>query len=265
MRLTINKLQRMKNEKVLIPMVSAYDYTSAFIVEDAGIPIILVGDSLGNVVLGYESTIPVTMDDMLRHTQMVVRGTKKAHIVGDMPFMSYQTGINDAIRNAGTLIKEGGCQSVKLEGGEPILDIVKNLVQFGIPVMGHLGLTPQSVNQLGGYRVQGRGDAAGKKLLNEAIMLQEAGAYAIVLELIPAKLSEEITEALDIPTIGIGAGPKCDGQIQIFHDMLGMFPDFSPKHARKYADISKEIKIAVQNYINDVQNGTFPSDKESVQ
>jgi len=265
MRVSIHKLQKMKNEGDLIPMVSAYDYTSAFIVEDAGIPIILVGDSLGNVVLGYDSTIPVTMDDMLRHTQMVVRGTKKAHIVGDMPFMSYQTGMNDAIRNAGHLIKKGGCKSVKLEGGEPVVDIVKKLVQFGIPVMGHLGLTPQSINQLGGYKVQGRGDIASKKLLNEALMLQDAGAYAIVLEVVPAKLAEEITNVLDIPTIGIGAGPKCSGQIQIFHDMLGMFPDFSPKHSRKYADISKEIKTAVQHYIKDVKNGDFPSDKESVQ
>ena len=263
MRVTINRLQKMKDEGFSIPMISAYDYTSACILEDAGIPIILVGDSLGNVVLGYDSTIPVTMDDMLRHTQMVVRGTKKAHIVADMPFMSYQTGVRDAICNAGRLIKEGGCQSVKLEGGEPIVEIVQSLVQFGIPVMGHLGLTPQSVNQLGGYRVQGKEDSSGEKLLNEALMLQNAGAYAIVLELVPAKLAEKITASLDIPTIGIGAGPKCDGQVQIFHDMLGLFPDFSPKHARKYMDLNIEIKKAVQSYIKDVQKGLFPSDQES--
>ena len=263
MRITINKLQQMKNEGVLIPMISAYDYTSASMVEDAGIPIILVGDSLGNVVLGYDSTVPVTMEDMLRHTQMVVRGTQKAHIVGDMPFMSYQTSIRDAIQNAGRFIKEGGCQSVKLEGGEPVIEIVKKLVQFGIPVMGHLGLTPQSVNQLGGYKVQGKSEDAGEKLLKDAVMLQNAGAYAIVLELIPANLAERITNILDIPTIGIGAGPKCDGQVQIFHDMLGMFPDFSPKHARKYVDMGTQIKEAVQTYIKDVQKGLFPSHEES--
>ncbi len=244
-------------------MITAYDYTSAVIVERAGIPIILVGDSLGQVVLGHDSTIPVTMDDMIRHIQMVVRGTDKAHIVGDMPFMSYQTSSEEALKNAGRLLKEGGCQSVKLEGGNEVEGIVRLMVKTGIPVMGHLGFTPQSVNQLGGYRVQGRTTSQGQILIEDALALQDAGAYAIVLELIPADLADKITKELTVPTIGIGAGLHCSGQVQVFHDILGLFPDFTPKHSKRYVELGKEIENAVNRYISDVISGSFHSETES--
>ena len=232
--INVATLKKMKSNEEAIACITAYDASFSLLVDKAGIDVVLVGDSLGMVIQGHDTTVPVTVDDVVYHSNNVAKGLSRAFLIADMPFMSYQTAVRDAICNAGRLIKEGGCQSVKLEGGEPIVEIVQSLVQFGIPVMGHLGLTPQSVNQLGGYRVQGKEDSSGEKLLNEALMLQNAGAYAIVLELVPAKLAEKITASLDIPTIGIGAGPKCDGQVQIFHDMLGLFPDFSPKHARKY-------------------------------
>jgi 3-methyl-2-oxobutanoate hydroxymethyltransferase len=263
MRVTIRDLKEMKRRGEKIAMITAYDYTSARIVEEAGIPIILVGDSLGQVVLGYDSTVPVTMDDMVHHIKTVVRGTQKAHIVGDMPFLSYQADSAEAIRNAGRLLKEGGCQSVKLEGGRHVADTVRRIVQSGIPVMGHLGLTPQAVNQLGGYRVQGRTTKAAVELIEDAKALEEAGAYAIVLESVPAQLSQLITERLSIPTIGIGAGVNCDGQVQVFHDLLGLFSDFVPKHTRRYADLAEAIRGAVSSYVTDVQSQSFPTDKES--
>jgi 3-methyl-2-oxobutanoate hydroxymethyltransferase len=244
-------------------MITAYDYPGARLVEEAGVPIILVGDSLAMVVLGYDSTIPVTMDEMLHHVKAVVRGTKKAHVVADLPFMSYQTGPADALRNAGRMLKEGGAQSVKLEGGIRVAETVRQLVQAGIPVMGHLGLTPQSVNQFGGYKVQGKTPAGAVKLINDALALQEAGAYAVVLETVPAQLAESITEKLTIPTIGIGAGPRCDGQVQVFHDLLGLFEDFTPRHARRYAEAGRLVKDAVAAYVADVQAGAFPTEKES--
>ena len=263
MRYSIKRFQKMRDDEKPIPMMTAYDYTSAYAVEKAGVQIILVGDSLGQVVLGHDSTVPVTMDDMIRHIQMVVRSTQKAHIVGDLPFMSYQVSNEDAIRNAGRLLKEGGCQSVKLEGGLSVAKTVKKIVQVGIPVMGHLGLTPQSVNQIGGYRVQGRSSRESETLLEDALEIQEAGAYAVVLELVSAEVAEMITEKLSVPVIGIGSGVGCSGQVQVFHDILGLIPNFSPKHARRYAEVGTTIENAVESYVSDVMDRRFPSPEES--
>ena len=262
-RVSITDLKAMKKRGERIAMLTAYDYPSARLVEEAGAPIILVGDSLGMVVLGYDSTVPVTMEEMLHHVKAVVRGTRRAHVVADMPFMSYQAGPQDALRNAGRLLKEGGAQSVKLEGGRHVAETVRALVQAGIPVMGHLGLTPQSVNQLGGYKVQGKTPAAAVKLVNDAVSLEQAGAYAIVLETIPAQLAQVITEKTSIPTIGIGAGPHCDGQVQVFHDLLGLFTDFVPKHAKRYAQLGEAVKQAVSEYVAEVREGAFPTERES--
>lgn len=263
MRLTIKDIQEMKEKGQKIPMITAYDYTSAKILEAAGIPLLLVGDSLGQVILGYDSTLPVTMEDMLHHIKAVVRGTTRALIIGDMPFMSYQADPSDAIRNAGLMLKEGGCQAVKLEGGCSVAETIEKMVGWGIPVMGHIGLTPQSVNQLGGYRVQGKTAKAAAQLLKDAQCLQEAGAFSIVLECVPAPLARVITQRVNIPTIGIGAGPYCDGQVQVFHDMLGLFTDFVPKHARRYARLADGMKEAIASYIKDVQEGSFPTENES--
>src|ERR1051325_1315169 len=213
-------------------MVSAYDYPTARNLDDAGVPVILVGDSLGMVVLGYDSTLPVTMDIMVHHVRAVVRGSQKAMVIADMPFMTYQTLPSDAMRNAGRLLQEGGAQAVKLEGGMSMAPTVRRLVEVGIPVQGHIGLTPQSIHQLGGYKVQGKDREAAAKLLKDAEALDEAGVFSIVLEGVPTQLAKLITERVSIPTIGIGAGPNCDGQVQVFHDMLGFYPDFTPKHAK---------------------------------
>ena len=263
MRVTIRDLKEMKRSGDKIAMLTAYDYTSAKILEGAGVRLILVGDSLGQVVLGYDSTVPVTMDEMVHHIKAVVRGTTTSHVVGDMPFLSYQADHSDAIRSAGRLLKEGGAQSVKLEGGRRMAETVRRIVESGIPVMGHIGLTPQSVNQLGGYRVQGRTSRAAEELIEDAIALEEAGAYSIVLELVPTAVAGMITERLSVPTIGIGAGVNCDGQVQVFHDLMGLFTDFVPKHARQYAHLAEAIKGAAAEYIADVQAGSFPTDKES--
>ena len=253
----------MKRAGEKIPMVTAYDYTAARIAAAAGIPILLVGDSLGMVVLGHDSTIPVTMDDMVRHTQMVRRGSAPALVVADLPFLAYQIDASHALRNAGRLLQEGGAHTVKLEGGVAIADSVRRIVDAGIPVMGHIGLTPQSVHALGGYRVQGRTKAAAQRLLDDARALQDAGAYAVVLECVPAPLAQLITQRLDIPTIGIGAGPDCDGQVQVFHDLLGLFSDFVPQHARRYANLADDIGAAFRQYAADVRRGAFPSAAES--
>ena len=263
MRVTIRDLKQMKKRGEKIAMITAYDYTAARLVEEAGMPNILVGDSLGNVMLGYDSTVPVTMDEMVHHIKAVVRGTERAHIVGDLPFLSYQAEVAEALRNAGRLLKEGGCQSVKLEGGRYMADTVYKMVQCGIPVMGHIGLTPQAVNQLGVYRVQGRTPKAAVEVMEDAKALEEAGAYAIVLETVPAQLGQLISERLTIPTIGIGAGVHCDGQVQVFHDLLGLFSDFTPKHARKYADLADTIRSAVSDYVSDVGEESFPTDEQS--
>ncbi len=263
MRTTIRELRAMKRRGEPIAMITAYDYTSGRIVEEAGVPIVLVGDSLGQVVLGYDSTVPVTMEDMLHHIKAVARGTKRVHIVGDLPFMSYQASAEDALRNAGRLLKEGGAQSVKLEGGRHVAETVRQIVQAGIPVMGHLGLTPQAVNQLGGYRIQGRTTKAATELIEDAKSLEDVGAYALVLEGVPSEVARIVTEQLSIPTIGIGAGVHCDGQVQVFHDLLGLYPDFTPKHARKYANLADTISVAVSEYMRDVKAHTFPSKDES--
>ena len=263
MRVTIRDLSRMKRNGEKIPMITAYDYTSAQLVERAGIPLILVGDSLGQVVLGYDSTVPVTMDEMVHHIKTVVRGVQRAHVVGDLPFLSYHANIPEAIRNAGRLLKEGGAQSVKLEGGRSRAETVSRIVESGIPVMGHIGLTPQAVNQLGGYRVQGRSLKDAVRLMEDARALEEAGAYAIVLECVPAQLAGMITERVGVPTIGIGAGAGCDGQVQVFHDMMGLYQDFVPKHARQYAQLGQTIVEATQNYVRDVESEQFPGDSES--
>ena len=263
-RISIHNIQAMKLRGEKIAMLTAYDYPTAKLIDSVDIPIILVGDSLGMTVLGYESTVPVTMDDMLHHTRAVVRGSQNALIVADMPFMSYQTGASDAIRNAGRFLQEAGAQAVKLEGGAPVVEIVRALVSFGIPVMGHLGLTPQSINQLGGHKVQGKTPAAAARLMSDAAALQEAGAFAVVLECVPAALGKLVTERLSIPTIGIGAGPYCDGQVQVLSDLLGLDPDFSPRHAKQYAHLAQEIQDAVKCYQREVQAGDFPTARESV-
>ena len=263
MRATIRSFQEMKRRGEKIAMLTAYDYTSAKILESAGIDLLLVGDSLGQVVLGHDSTVPVTMDEMVHHVRAVVRGASTAHVVADMPFMSYQADRSEAVRNAGRLLKEGGAQSVKLEGGVRVAETVARIVEAGIPVMGHVGLTPQSVNQLGGYRVQGRSRRAADRLKEDFEALEEAGAYSVVLELIPAPLAAQITATYSIPTIGIGAGPGCDGQVQVFHDLMGLFTDFVPKHARRYATLAETIRNAAAEYAADVRGGNFPSAQES--
>ncbi|MBI5946748.1 MAG: 3-methyl-2-oxobutanoate hydroxymethyltransferase [Chloroflexi bacterium] len=259
-RISVHKLREWKAEGRRFAMLTAYDYATARLVEQAGIPVILVGDSLGSVILGYESTIPVTMDDVLYHTRAVVRATEKAIVVADMPFMSYQANADEAVRNAGRLLQEGGATAVKLEGGTNVTALVRRMVDSGIPVMGHLGLTPQSVNQLGGHRVQGRTPAAAAKLLNDARALEEAGAFAVVLETIPEQLARMVTERISIPTIGIGAGPSCDAQVQVFHDLLGIFDDRRPfRHAKAYANVGTIIRDAVRAYANEVGSGAFPT------
>jgi len=263
MRVTITDIKEMKQKKEEIPMLTAYDYVTAKMVDEAGVPLILVGDSLGMVMLGYESTIPVTMEEMLHHTKAVVRGARKALVIGDMPFMTYHISVADALHNAARFIQEGGAQAVKLEGGEVVAEKVRRLVDCGIPVMGHIGLTPQSIHQLGGFKVQGKAVEEAKKLLNDAHVLEEAGAFAVVLECTPAPLSKMITQKLAIPTIGIGAGPDCDGQVQVISDLLGLYTEFVPKHAKQYARLAGEIKTAVSSYISEVKSHSFPTKEQS--
>ncbi len=258
-KVTIPSLHAKKQRGEPITMITAYDYPGAQAVDEAGVDLILVGDSLGMVVLGYESTVPVTMDEMIIHTAAVKRGAKYAHIVGDMPFLSYQADVKEAIRNAGRFLKEGGADSVKLEGGAEMAPIVKAIVDAGIAVMGHIGLTPQSASKLGGYRVQGKTHSGARKLLEDALALQAAGAYAIVLETTPDRVSEFVSKQLAIPTIGIGAGVGCDGQVLVFHDLLGYFDRFSPKHNKRYAHIRPIIVEAVKQYVTEVNTRAFPT------
>ena len=262
-RMTARRIRSMKAKGQRIPVVTAYDYTFARLADRAGFPIVLVGDSLGMVCLGYDSTIPVTMDDMVRHTRAVVRGAQRPLVVTDMPFMSFQTSMEDAVRNAGRLVQEGGAQSVKLEGAGPTVEKVRRIVEAGIPVMGHLGLTPQSVHQFGGYRVQGKARRQALRLLEDARALEDAGAYSLVLELVSAPLARVISRKLSIPTIGIGAGPHCDGQVQVIHDILGLYDDFVPKHTRQYLNLSGTITAALERYAQEVRDGVFPTSKES--
>lgn len=262
-KITTLGLQEMKARKEKISILTAYDYSTAKLVDEAGAEVILVGDSLGMVLLGYDSTIPVTMDDMIHHTKAVARGTKHALVVGDMPFMSYQLSVSESVRNAGRFLQEGGANAVKLEGGREVADTAKAIIAAGIPVMGHLGLTPQSVNQLGGFRVQGRDEAAARKILNNALALQDAGVFAIVLECIPAALAKMVTDRLEIPTIGIGAGVGCDGQVLVFHDMVGLYSEIAPKFVKRYASLRSTIKDAVVKYRDEVKAGSFPGQEHS--
>lgn len=262
-KVSIRDVADMKARGEKIPMITAYDYTTARLAERAGIPLVLVGDSLGMVVLGYDSTIPVTMEDMLHHAKAVARGAKQCMIVVDLPFMSYQLDDKQALANAARLVQEGGAHSVKLEGGERIAPTVARIVEAGIPVMGHIGLTPQSVHGLGGYRVQGRQRQEAEQLVKDAHALEEAGAFALVLESVPSPLAGLITRRLRIPTIGIGAGPDCDGQVQVVHDMLGLFTDFMPKHAKHYAALAEVIQAAFTQYAQEVKEGSFPTKEHS--
>ena len=261
--MTVLDVQRMRDRGERITMLTAYDYPTAKLADEAGIPILLVGDSLGNVVLGYDSTIPVTVEDMIHHGRAVVRGTQRAHVVVDMPFGSFQTGWQDAMRNATRIMQETGCGSVKLEGGQRVAETVSKLVEAGIPVMGHVGLTPQSVNALGGHRVQGKTPREAVKVLADAKALEEAGAYAIVLETVPTALAHMITERVRVPTIGIGAGPFCSGQVQVVYDLLGLYEDFQPKHAKRFMEGAELYRNAFTTYREAVEAGEFPTEKES--
>ena len=262
-RITVQDIAEMKAGGRKIPMLTAYDYTTALMADAAEVPMLLVGDSLGMVVLGYESTIQVTMEDILHHCRAVVRGSKNAMVVADLPFMTYQIDSAQAMTNAARLIQEGGAQAVKLEGGECMADTVARIVQCGIPVMGHIGLTPQSINAFGGYRVQGRDRRAAAQMLQDAKALEEAGAFAVVLELVPTQLAGLISRRLTVPTIGIGAGPECDGQVQVLHDMLGLFTDFVPRHAKQFAKLAESMREAFTAYVQQVEDGSFPTARQS--
>ena len=263
MKNTVLTFQQAKENGEKLTMLTAYDYSTAKLIDEAGVNSILVGDSLGNVILGYEDTISVTMEDMIHHGAAVARGAKNALVVIDMPFMSYQTSVYDALVNAGRLMKEGRGDAVKLEGGVEVCPQIKAIVDAGIPVCAHIGLTPQSINAFGGFKVQGKSEAAAKKLLEDAKAVEEAGAFAVVIEGVPAKIAALITEQLHIPTIGIGAGKDCDGQVLVYQDMLGMFSDFTPKFVKRYANIGEVMKEAFQNYIKEVQDGVFPAEENT--
>lgn len=246
-----------------LTMLTAYDYTTAKLLDESGVDSILVGDSLGMVVLGYDDTLSVTMEDMIHHSAAVARGAKNALVITDMPFMSYQTSVYDAVVNAGRLVKEGGAQAVKLEGGIEFCEHIKAIVKASIPVCAHIGLTPQSVNAFGGFKVQGKGKAEAQRLLDEARAVEEAGAFAVVLECVPAKLAKKISESISIPTIGIGAGAGCDGQVLVYQDMLAMYSDFKPKFVKQYAQIGSVMKDAFKQYISEVKSGAFPSEEHT--
>ncbi len=262
-KVTIHTLKRFKQAGQKICMVTAYDATFAHILDAAGADVLLVGDSLGMVVQGHDSTLPVTMEQMIYHSAAVRRGARRAHVVGDLPFMSYQVSPQEAVRNAGRLVSEGGVGSVKLEGGAEFVEVISAITRASIPVMGHLGLTPQSVHKMGGYVVQGRDEDAARKILEDAIALEEAGCYALVLEGVPLELARTITQRLSIPTIGIGAGRYCDGQVLVCYDLLGMNPDFKPKFVKRYADLHGNITEAAGSFFSEVRAGTFPDEDHS--
>ena len=263
-KVTISVFRQKKERGEPISMLTAYDYPTALAEDQAGIDSILVGDSLGMVVLGYQNTLPVTMEDMLHHSRAVARGAKYALLIGDMPFMSYQVSAEEAVRNAGRFLQEGGMEAVKLEGGRARIEAIRTIVTAGIPVMGHLGLTPQSVNQLGGFSPQGKTASAAQRLLEDALLLEEAGCFSLVIESVPARLAELISKKLYIPTIGIGAGLGCDGQVLVSHDMLGLFERFTPRFVKKYADFHADMQRAFTDYITDVRNRSFPAAEHSV-
>jgi len=263
-KVTTATIRERKTKGEKITMLTAYDYATAVVLDEAGVDIILVGDSLGMVVLGYDSTLPVTMGDMLHHTGAVVRGTKRALVIADMPFMSYQVSNEKAVHNAGRFLKEAGAQGVKLEGGKEIADLTRKITSIGIPVMGHLGLTPQSVHQMGGYKIQGKEDATAKKIMEDAKVIEEAGAFSVVLECVPAPLAKTITQSIGIPTIGIGAGVDCDGQVLVINDMLGMFERFTPTFVKRYLNLHAQMKESVRQYIDEVKSGAFPDEEHSL-
>lgn len=258
-KVTVTTLRQMKEEKKKITMLTSYDYPVTQILDAAGVDVLLVGDSAGNVVSGYANTLPVTMEEMLYHTRAVVRGAQRALVVGDMPFMSYQTGIDDARRNAGRFLKEGGAGCVKLEGGVNMEEVIRAIVDIDIPVMAHIGLTPQSVHRMGGFKVQGRDEKQRRQLLEDARAVERAGAFSVVMECVPAGLAREITETLAIPTIGIGAGPHCDGQVLVTQDVLGLFDQFRPKFVKRYAELGRLAREAMGAYIDEVRGGAFPA------
>lgn len=262
-KVTVTHVRKMKDAGKKITVLTAYDCPLAKILDEAGIDILLVGDSLGNVILGYDNTLPVTMEDMLHHTRAVARGCKRAMIIADMPFMSYQISRKEAIRNAGRLIQEGNAEGVKLEGGRRVQETIEAIVQCGIPVMGHVGLTPQSVYAFGGYKVQGKGEEAAEQVMEDARAVEEAGAFAVVLEGIPSPLGERITRELSIPTIGIGAGPACSGQVLVTYDLLGWYEEFTPKFVKRYANVHQTILQAIKAYKEEVEGGIFPSMEQS--
>ena len=264
-KVTTLTFRQKKERGEAITMLTAYDYPTAMAIDKAGIDSILVGDSLAMVVLGYENTLPVTMDEMLHHARAVARGAKSTLLVGDMPFMSYQVSVEDAVRNAGHFLQSGGMDAVKLEGGRERADAVRAIVNAGIPVMGHLGLTPQSVHQLGGFRAQGKTATAAKRLLEDAKILEDAGAFSLVLESVPARLAEYISKQISIPTIGIGAGAGCDGQVLVTHDLLGLFERFTPKFVKQYANFHAEMNKAFTDFIDDVENKRFPAVEHTVE
>jgi len=263
LRLTGRDIVAMKARGERIAALTAYDYTSAQMLDAAGVPLLLVGDTLGMVLQGEDSTLPVTLEQVVYHARSVVRGTQRARVVGDMPFMTYQVSSDDALRNAGRLMVEGKVGAVKLEGGTELAPTVRRLVQAGIPVCGHLGFTPQSTHALGGPRVQAREPAAAVTLLEDALALQDAGAFAVVLELVPATVAEEVSRRLTIPTIGIGSGPRCDGEIQVFHDLFGLYTDFQPRHTRRYLDVAQDIAAAARRYVADVGVRSFPGPEQT--
>ncbi len=258
-RITTHIIRQKKAEGTPVTMLTAYDFSIASILDNAGIDMLLVGDSLGNVVLGYDSTLPVTMEDMIHHAKAVCRGAKRSMVVVDMPFMSYQVSVEQGISNAGRLLKETGAQAVKLEGGAEVADVVKGIVRAGIPVVGHLGLTPQAVHNLGGYKVQGKDEQTAQKLLNDAKILEESGAFAVVLECVPTSLAQKVTESLQISTIGIGAGVHCDGQVLVINDLLGLCPTFVPKFVKQYATLHTPVMEAVLAYKTEVEKRIFPA------
>lgn len=260
---TVKTFLEMKKNNDKITMLTAYDYSTAKLLDEAGVNSLLVGDSLGMVVLGYKDTLQVTVDDIIHHCKAVARGAENALIVGDMPFLSYHISVEETIRNAGRIIQEGNAHCVKLEGGKDVIDKVEGLIKAQIPVIGHIGLTPQSVNMFGGFTVQGKKEDDARRIIEDALMLEKAGVFAIVLEGIPAKLAEIITNKLTIPTIGIGAGNKCDGQVLVVNDMLGIYSDFTPKFVKKYANLKVEINDSIANYIKEVKDGSFPGEEHS--
>ena len=263
MKNTVLTFKQAKEEKRRLSMLTAYDYSMAKIIDESGVNGILIGDSLGMVIKGEEDTLAVTMDEIIYHTKAVKKGAKNALIVSDMPFLSYHVSIEQAVLNAGRLIKEGGANAVKLEGGANVAAQIKAIVDAQIPVMGHIGLTPQSVNAFGGFKVQGKSEAAAKQLIDDAVLIEKAGAFSIVLEGIPEKVAELITNAVSIPTIGIGAGKYCDGQILVYQDMLGMFNDFVPKFVKQYANVGTVMRDAISSYVKEVQAGAFPEEKHT--